>query len=75
VFSPGIRKTVVAILWALTLGSIGSILLMVLVPAVRDAGTLRNFLISLIFVNVTVKLFITVFLVHRRFCEVNQVDR
>jgi predicted MPP superfamily phosphohydrolase len=62
VFSPGIRKTVVAILWALTLGSIGSILLMVLVPAVRDAGTLRNFLISLIFVNVTVKLFITVFL-------------
>jgi predicted MPP superfamily phosphohydrolase len=62
VFSPGIRKAIVAILWALTIGSIGSILLMVLVPAVRDAGTLRNFLISLIFVNVTVKLFITVFL-------------
>lgn len=62
VLSPGLRKTVVTILWALSLGSVGSILLMVLVPAVRDAGTLRNFLISLIFINVMVKLFMTIFL-------------
>jgi uncharacterized protein len=62
VLTPGLRKAVVSILWALTLGSIGSILLMLLVPTVRDAGTLRNFLISLIFVNFVVKLFMAVFL-------------
>lgn len=62
VLSPGLRKTVVTLLWTLSLASVGSILLMVLVPAVRDAGTLRNFLISLIFINFMVKLFMTVFL-------------
>jgi predicted MPP superfamily phosphohydrolase len=62
ILTSGLRKTVVTILWVLTLGSVGSILLMVLVPAVRDAGTLRNFLISFIFINIMVKLFMTVFL-------------
>jgi predicted MPP superfamily phosphohydrolase len=46
----------------LTAGSIGSILLLILIPAVREAGTFRNFLISFIFINVVVKLFITFFL-------------
>ena len=61
VFSPGLRKIIPIFLWSLTLSSVISVLLL-FIPAVRDAGTLRNFLFSLIFINVLVKLFMTVFL-------------
>jgi uncharacterized protein len=60
-FSSGLRKGVTFVAWALTIGSLVSVLLFLLTPAFQNSA-LRSVLGIVIFSNLITKLFMTVFL-------------
>ena len=60
-FSSGLRKGVTFVAWALTIGSLVSVLIFLLTPAFQNTA-LRSVLGIIIFSNLITKLFMTVFL-------------
>lgn len=61
ILSPGLRKGALGVLGTLSVATLVSVLLLFLIPAFQGS-TVRNFLLSIIFTNFIVKLFITIFL-------------
>lgn len=60
-FSSGLRKGVIFVAWAFTIGSLVSVLLFLMTPAFQNSA-LRSVLGIIIFSNLVTKLFMTVFL-------------